>query len=69
MAIKSPVERARLVGFLDRCGCEVVRESNKHLFYCSRDGKRFASVPRQEIIGTDLAGKILADLGLTDAGL
>ncbi len=69
MPIKSELERARLVGFLDRSGCEVIRESNKHLFYCNREGKRFSSVPRQDMIGPELAAKILSDLGLGDAGL
>ena len=58
------MKRAKLLAYLARHGCHMVREGGRHSIYANPVIGKTTSIPRHSEIPDDLAGKICKDLRL-----
>jgi predicted RNA binding protein YcfA (HicA-like mRNA interferase family) len=56
------MKRIDLIRHLDRCGCELLREGDRHTVYVNRKENKSSVVPRHREINDFLARKICDDL-------
>jgi mRNA interferase HicA len=56
------MQRVDLIQYLERHGCEFLREGNNHTVYVNRLARKSSSVPRHRELNDFLARKICADL-------
>jgi mRNA interferase HicA len=56
------MKRVDLIRFLERHGCELLREGGRHSVYVSRATRKATAVPRHREINDFLARKICRDL-------
>ncbi|MBF0145432.1 MAG: type II toxin-antitoxin system HicA family toxin [Magnetococcales bacterium] len=58
------MKRRDLIRHLERCGCELLREGNRHSLFIHRTGNKISTVPRHREINESLAIKICKDLDI-----
>lgn len=51
-----------LIRYLERCGCEHLREGGNHTVYVNRKRKRSTAIPRHREVNDFLVKKICQDL-------
>ncbi len=56
------MKRIDLIRYLERNGCELLREGNNHSIFVNRASKRSTAVPRHREVNDFLARKICDDL-------
>lgn len=56
------MKRIDLTRHLERCGCELLREGNRHSVYVNRIARKSSTIPRHREINEFLARKICEDL-------
>jgi mRNA interferase HicA len=59
------MKRIDLVRHLERSGCELLREGERHTIYVNRTARKSSSVPRHREINEFLARKICSDLDIS----
>jgi predicted RNA binding protein YcfA (HicA-like mRNA interferase family) len=57
-----------LIRFLEKHGCEFLREGGNHTVYVNRAAQRSSSIPRHREINDFLARKICRDLQVPEPG-
>jgi len=58
------LKRRDLIRYLEKKGCELLREGGNHTVYVNRKEKKASTVPRHREIDHNLAKKIFKDLGI-----
>ena len=58
------MKRRDLIRYLEKKGCELLREGSNHTVYVNRKEKKASTVPRHREIDDNLAKKIFKDLGI-----
>ncbi|MFI5352146.1 MAG: type II toxin-antitoxin system HicA family toxin [Candidatus Binatales bacterium] len=58
------MKRKDLVRYLERHGCELLREGGNHSVYVNRAERKVSMIPRHREINDFLARKICRDLGV-----
>lgn len=58
------MKRIDLIRYLERLGCELLREGGSHSVYVNRPAGKASTVPRHREINDFLARKICKDLDL-----
>ena len=58
------MKRADLIRYIEKNGCEFLREDSKHTVYISRIEKKVSTIPRHKEINEYLCKKICKDLGI-----
>jgi mRNA interferase HicA len=58
------MKRQELIRYIEKHGCEFLREGGNHTVYVNRKEKKATTIPRHREIDEDLSGKICKDLGL-----
>jgi len=58
------VKRRELVRYLERQGCELLRQGANHSIYVNRSAGKVSAVPRHSEINDQLARKICKDLSI-----
>ena len=58
------MRRAKLLAYLEKHGCYLVREGGKHSVYHNPAAERSSTVPRHSEVIDILARKICKDLGI-----
>jgi predicted RNA binding protein YcfA (HicA-like mRNA interferase family) len=56
------MKRTDLIRYLEKHGCEFLREGGSHTVYVNRPAQRASSIPRHREINDFLARKICRDL-------
>jgi hypothetical protein len=56
------MKRVDLIRHLERCGCELLREGERHTVYVNRPARKSSSIPRHREVNDFLARKICDDL-------
>jgi hypothetical protein len=56
------MKRVALIRHLERCGCEFLREGDRHTIYVNRLARKSSSIPRHREVNEFLARKICDDL-------
>lgn len=56
------MKRVNLVRHLERCGCEFLREGDRHTVYVNPSARKSSTIPRHREINDFLARKICDDL-------
>jgi mRNA interferase HicA len=56
------MKRVDLVRHLERCGCEFLREGDRHTVYVNPSARKSSTIPRHREINDFLARKICDDL-------
>ncbi len=62
------MKRRDLVRYIERMGCELLREGGNHSVYVNRHKKTVTMVPRHREIDENLSRKICKDLGIKKYG-
>lgn len=62
------MKRLELIRFLERHGCELLREGANHSLYINRNTKKSSVIPRHREINDFLAKKICRDLEIPPPG-
>jgi mRNA interferase HicA len=62
------MKRADLIRHLKRCGCELLREGDRHSIFANLTARRSSAVPRHPEINDFLAAKICDDLQIERPG-
>jgi len=58
------MKRTDLLRYLQKHGCEFLREGSSHTVYIKRKEKKASTIPRHKEINENLCKKICKDLGV-----
>ncbi len=58
------MKRTDLIRYLQKCGCEFLREGAKHTVYCNASMQKVSTIPRHKEINEFLTKKICKDLDI-----
>jgi predicted RNA binding protein YcfA (HicA-like mRNA interferase family) len=58
------LKRKDVIGYLEKNGCDFLREGANHTVYVNRREKKVATVPRHKEIDEYLVARICKDLGI-----
>ena len=58
------MKRQVLIRYIEKNGCEFLREGGNHTVYVNRKEKKVTTIPRHREIDEDLSRKICKDLGI-----
>jgi len=59
------MKRRDLIQYLEKKGCEFLREGSNHTVYVNRKEKKISTVPRHREIDKYLSKRICKDLGIS----
>ncbi|MGA1839096.1 MAG: type II toxin-antitoxin system HicA family toxin [bacterium] len=58
------MKRQELIRYIQKHGCEFLREGANHTVYVNRKEKKVTTIPRHREIDENLSRKIFKDLGI-----